>query len=961
MANEVQEEEVAALHSMFGEDFYLEKPVWGCPSFTISLCSLPPQLQTCFEESDRLVKDKYDSPFVFQLVELARDFLYDTVRHNKPVLGRMEVDLRKDEKLFPPPARPLVPLLRATSTSDYTSPIGTAPSTPKPTFMDQQIENPRIARRGGRYLLDFEELERLGKGGFGVVVKARNRLDGMIYAVKQIRLPKNNDEAMRKTRNEVTTLARLIHPHIVRYFMSWLEDSSTNNQEESSDDDGEEEDDGAFNLSTSLLRPPSAFSNYEDSEFASSLSSSEEEEESSSEEEEESSSSEEESGQTKRNVHHDIKPDNLLIDQNGRVKLGDFGLAVVRSKNRENEEEVGGTALYRAPEIGTTKNWDEKCDIFSLGVVVVEMFCKPMTTSMERIKTLGALKFKPIQLPPLLPISVQTLATLLLQNDPRKRPSASQAYAKAIPTHIVSSQVDSVIKANLVPSSLPYKRLLKYFFSQLPTPEMDDAFDFKETMAYSTSTTGSGGDNNRNRGHALRIYSELNSANVLPPNESLVPVERELTMQLMENKSRKVFQKLGFAAFHVPFLVPVLSPHTSPMAAALTGGQPNSERQFCADVVCCEKDVEGFGQLAMMMDMYDAIKLVIKQEDWSLHEMHLEIGHAQFLPKLLDLIKVPKSQRLALVNLVKDRRQFKDWKECQSLITGLGIPEQCVQHLRFCLPIGNHHFSASNGKDWTSTGEEWFDKPQFLDSLVKNASEQVLQDCNLAEMIDFANFATRFGVKFRLVAWIAATYPPDTTGLFFRCVMRSRRPHNALYSGSSNSTGKHKILFDYGHEFVAADCGRFDDLIKHTGLVGLGTRIYTERISRLCTAHNSTERFLTRPLIRICAPVEKDAAKFEDEERYRVAVRLRQDIAHVGTEWVHPKGLSFEALFSLCREQGARVMISKATTAAGAGGEEWRVRAVSFATELHTLGNFSDKRMQSWDELIKTVTQLVKI
>lgn len=73
-----------------------------------------------------------------------------------------------------------------------------------------------------RYLQDFEPVQCLGKGGFGVVFEAKNRLDDINYAVKRIRLPKV-EEARRKVMREVKFLAKLDHKNIVRYFNTWLE------------------------------------------------------------------------------------------------------------------------------------------------------------------------------------------------------------------------------------------------------------------------------------------------------------------------------------------------------------------------------------------------------------------------------------------------------------------------------------------------------------------------------------------------------------------------------------------------------------------------------------------------------------------------------------------------------------------------------------------------------------------
>ncbi|KAJ2005627.1 eukaryotic translation initiation factor 2-alpha kinase [Coemansia thaxteri] len=75
-----------------------------------------------------------------------------------------------------------------------------------------------------RYLTDFEEVAFLGKGGFGSVVKARNRIDGRHYAIKKIKLDARDTEGNKKIFREVTTLSRLHHQNVVRYYTTWVED-----------------------------------------------------------------------------------------------------------------------------------------------------------------------------------------------------------------------------------------------------------------------------------------------------------------------------------------------------------------------------------------------------------------------------------------------------------------------------------------------------------------------------------------------------------------------------------------------------------------------------------------------------------------------------------------------------------------------------------------------------------------
>ena len=63
-----------------------------------------------------------------------------------------------------------------------------------------------------------QELRALGRGGYGVVVAAVNRLDGRQYAVKKIPLDASSPAAHSRIMREVATLSRLQHPHVVRYF-----------------------------------------------------------------------------------------------------------------------------------------------------------------------------------------------------------------------------------------------------------------------------------------------------------------------------------------------------------------------------------------------------------------------------------------------------------------------------------------------------------------------------------------------------------------------------------------------------------------------------------------------------------------------------------------------------------------------------------------------------------------------
>lgn len=100
-----------------------------------------------------------------------------------------------------------------------------------PSMASLQVVPARLRRdsnnRGhasSRYTEDFVEEGRLGKGGFGEVVKARKKLDGQIYAIKKI--TQRSQASLTEILKEVRLLSQLSHPAVVRYYNTWVEEIS---------------------------------------------------------------------------------------------------------------------------------------------------------------------------------------------------------------------------------------------------------------------------------------------------------------------------------------------------------------------------------------------------------------------------------------------------------------------------------------------------------------------------------------------------------------------------------------------------------------------------------------------------------------------------------------------------------------------------------------------------------------
>ncbi|KAI8871352.1 kinase-like protein [Ramicandelaber brevisporus] len=100
-------------------------------------------------------------------------------------------------------------------------------------------------------------------------------------------------------------------------------------------------------------------------------------------------------------IHHDIKPHNVLISSDGRIRLCDLGLAtILRRRAPTFQTLLKGTPLYLAPEIFEQQPYTYQCDFWSLGVVLYELFVGQVPWRAKDFVTLAHhIKTKPITWP----------------------------------------------------------------------------------------------------------------------------------------------------------------------------------------------------------------------------------------------------------------------------------------------------------------------------------------------------------------------------------------------------------------------------------------------------------------------------------------------------------------------------------------------------------------------------------
>lgn len=279
----------------------------------------------------------------------------------------------------------------------------------------------------GMYIADrYEILGKVGAGGMSDVYKAKDLTLGRFVAIKVLKAEFSEDiNFVMKFRSEAQAAAGLEHPNIVNIYdvgsenglhyivMEYVEGITLKTYIEKKGQLSFKE---AVSIAIQVGRGIEAAHN-------------------------------------KNIVHRDIKPQNIMISTEGKVKVTDFGIARAATSNTISSD-VMGSVHYSSPEQARNGFVDGKSDIYSLGIVMYEMVTGRVpfdgdTTVAVAIQHLQEEIVPPSVYAPNLPISMEKIILKCTQKNPDRRYASMTALLADLRKALISPNEDFVVMVPL--------------------------------------------------------------------------------------------------------------------------------------------------------------------------------------------------------------------------------------------------------------------------------------------------------------------------------------------------------------------------------------------------------------------------------------------------------------------------------------------------------------------------------
>ena len=271
----------------------------------------------------------------------------------------------------------------------------TGPGNPKPRPAPFDTETGRLALLSVRYDIPSEA----GQGAMGSVYKARDRETGEIVALKLLKPEISSDQTMmERFKNELLFARKITHKNVCRmYDFNRIDGLACTSMEFV---DGESLRSVLNRFGGLPVRKAIGVA----LQICSGL----------------------KEAHAQGIVHRDLKPENVMIDAQGNVKIMDFGIARSMEAATRLTGSMMGTPAYMAPEQVSGKTIDYRTDIYSLGLILYEMFtgaqaCQAETPVAAALKQIRETPPAPHEVDPTIPVPIERAILRCLEKDPAKR------------------------------------------------------------------------------------------------------------------------------------------------------------------------------------------------------------------------------------------------------------------------------------------------------------------------------------------------------------------------------------------------------------------------------------------------------------------------------------------------------------------------------------------------------------
>eukprot|EP00929_Paragymnodinium_shiwhaense_P117651 TRINITY_DN8852_c0_g1_i1.p1 TRINITY_DN8852_c0_g1~~TRINITY_DN8852_c0_g1_i1.p1 ORF type:complete len:557 (+),score=113.51 TRINITY_DN8852_c0_g1_i1:149-1819(+) len=253
-------------------------------------------------------------------------------------------------------------------------------------------------------LADFKEVKLLGEGAYSAVYKVIRIADGETYALKKVKLPSLSDKEKQNALNEVRLVASVRHENVISYKEAFFDDKTRCLCIVTECADG-----GDLMAQIVQNQKKKRFLPERDAwryliGLCHGL----------------------KALHQMRILHRDMKPANVFLSGSGVAKLGDFNVSTVNKRGLCMTQT--GTPYYASPEVWRDMPYDSKSDMWSLGCVLYEVLALHPPFQAKDMEGLyrTVLKGKYPRIPDCYSKELSEVLTVLLQVNPRHRPSAEQ-------------------------------------------------------------------------------------------------------------------------------------------------------------------------------------------------------------------------------------------------------------------------------------------------------------------------------------------------------------------------------------------------------------------------------------------------------------------------------------------------------------------------------------------------------